>query len=70
MPRKAKIRMTEVRATSPAGGMPGHARFPGLIANNPTPTSIRSGVSFAIVTVCTTPLPIFTPRMLTAARPA
>jgi hypothetical protein len=68
MPRKANIRSTVVRATSPPAGIPGQARFSALMANIPTPTRIRSGVSLAAVTVCTTLLPILMPRMLIAAK--
>src|SRR5688500_12221542 len=69
MPRNAKIRITEVQANSFTGGMPGQARLSALMATSPTPTRINNGVSFAAVTVCTNPLPILTPRILTAASP-
>ena len=65
MPANAKIRSSEVRATSPAAGITAISRFSGLMKKAPPTATSTSGSSFATVAIEFKRTPSVTPRKLT-----
>ena len=66
-PTKAKTSRSTASPSSPAAGIPGHARCSGRTARSPRATRATSGRSFRAVAASTACTPVRTPRTLTSA---